>query len=475
MPEIINIAITVFYMYIIISTISVILLDNRNPEKSLSWVMVLVFLPFLGLLLYLLIGQDYRKRKMISRKSIHRITTRPCAAISIKELDTSEIDIDFAKLIYMLKSNSEADPYVQNKIEVFAVGENIFESIFEAIRNAKNHIHIEFFIFEDDNISNKLRELLIQKSKEGVRVRMIYDYVGSYKLSKNYLRSLRAAGVYCRPFLPLRLRLRRSKINYRNHRKLIVVDGTIGFTGGINIADRYIVGSELGKWRDTVVRIEGPGVHGIQKLFLIDWYFVERKVITDEKYFPKPSVFDKNNIIQVVPSGPDTDWQAIMQGICAAIMAANKYVYIHTPYFMPNDLVNGCIQMAALNGTEIRVMIPDKSDVKLTDLGTASFLADVMEAGVRVFRYKSGMLHSKAIVVDDFVSIVGSANIDDRSFKHNFEVNAFIYDEKTALQLKELFEDDMEYCEELNLNDWNKRPRRQKLKESFARLFSPLM
>lgn len=474
MPEILNIVITVFYIYIIISTISVILLENRNPEKSLSWVMVLVFLPFLGLLLYLLIGQDYRKRKMISRKSIQRIAMRPCAAIDINELDTSNIDIDFVKLIYMLKKNSEADPYVHNKIDVFAEGENIFESIFEAIRNAKNHIHIEFFIFEDDNISNKLRELLIQKSKEGVRVRMIYDYLGSYKLSKNYLRSLRAAGVYAKPFLPFRLRLRRSKINYRNHRKLIVVDGTIGFTGGINIADRYIIGSELGKWRDTVVRIEGSGVHGIQKLFLIDWYFVERKVITDEKYFPKPPVFD-NNIIQVVPSGPDTDWASIMQGICSAIMAANNYVYIHTPYFMPNELVNGCIQMAALSGTEIRLMIPEKSDALLSDMSTSSYLSGMMEAGVRVFKYKTGMLHSKAIVIDDFVSIVGSTNMDDRSFKHNFEVNAFIYDEKTALQLKELFEDDMEQCEELNLDNWNNRQRRQKLKESFARLFSPLM
>ncbi len=474
MPEIVSIALNVLYIYIIVSTISVILLENRNPEKSLSWVLVLVFLPFVGLLLYLLIGQDYRKRKIISRKSIQRIAMRPCAAIGLKELDTGEIDDNFVKLVHMLKNNSEADPYLNNKIDIFAEGENIFESIFEAIRSAKNHIHIEFFIFEDDNISNKLRELLIQKSKEGVRVRMIYDYVGSFKLSKNYLRSLRVAGVYARPFLPLRLRLRRSKINYRNHRKLIVIDGRIGFTGGINIADRYIVGSELGKWRDTVVRIEGAGVHGIQKLFLVDWYFVERKLITDEKYFPEPAVFN-DNLIQVVASGPDTDWKAIMQGICSAIMKANDYVYIHTPYFMPNELVNGCIQMAALSGTEIRVMIPDKSDVKLTDLGTASYLAGVMDAGVRVFKYKGGMLHSKAIVVDDYLSIVGSANIDDRSFKHHFEVNAFIYEEETALHLKKLFEDDMEECVELNLEDWNKRPRRQKLKESFARLFSPLM
>ena len=303
---------------------------------------------------------------------------------------------------------------------------------------------------------------------------MIYDYVGSINLSSRYLHTLRYAGVYVRPFLPLRLRLRRSKINYRNHRKLVIVDGKIGFTGGINIADRYLYGSKLGEWRDTVVRIEGAGVHGIQKLFLTDWYFVERKLITAAKYFPEPQRYEEN-LVQLVSSGPDTDWQSIMQGIAAAIMAAEKYVYIHTPYFMPNELMSGCIQMAALSGTEIRLMIPEKSDAPLSDLSSSSYLGDMMEAGVRVFIYKKGFLHSKAIVLDDFVSIIGSTNMDDRSFDQNFEANAFIYDTQTALQLKELFMNDLNKCEELTYDAWNNRKRRQKLKESFARLFSPLM
>ncbi len=474
MPEIISISFLVFYIYIITSTISVILMENRNPTKTLSWVLVLVFLPFIGMIFYMIIGQDYRKRKLISRKSIQRITMRPCASIDIKELDVSQIDENYVKIIKLLKNNSEADAYAFNKIDVFAEGENIFESIFEEIANAKNHIHIEFFIFEDDTISNKLRELLIRKAKEGVRVRMIYDYLGSYKLSNNYLSSLREAGVYTKAFLPLRLRLRRSKINYRNHRKLIVVDGIVGFTGGVNIADRYVFGSKLGKWRDTVVRIEGSGVHGIQKLFLIDWYFVEKKIITDSKYFPTPRKFEKN-IIQLVSSGPDTDWEGIMQGIAATISAAKKYIYIHTPYFMPNELILGVIQMAALSGVEVRLMIPLRSDSRLSDLSTATYLEAIMEAGARVYRYTSGMLHSKAIVIDDAISIVGSSNIDERSFNQNFEANAFIFDPNTALQLKRLFIDDIRHCEELNLDSWRNRKRRQKLKESYARLFSPLM
>ena len=464
----------VFYIYIIISTISVLLLENRNPVKSFSWLLVLVFLPVVGLVLYILLGQNYRKRKIISRKSIQRITERPVASFDIDKLSSEHMDQHFIKLTGLLKKNSEAEGYAYNKIEILSRGEDIFQSMFDAIRNAKNHIHIEFFIFEDDKLSNELRELLIKKSREGVRVRMIYDYVGSINLSSRYLHTLRYAGVYVRPFLPLRLRLRRSKINYRNHRKLVIVDGKIGFTGGINIADRYLYGSKLGEWRDTVVRIEGAGVHGIQKLFLTDWYFVERKLITAAKYFPEPQRYEEN-LVQLVSSGPDTDWQSIMQGIAAAIMAAEKYVYIHTPYFMPNELMSGCIQMAALSGTEIRLMIPEKSDAPLSDLSSSSYLGDMMEAGVRVFIYKKGFLHSKAIVLDDFVSIIGSTNMDDRSFDQNFEANAFIYDTQTALQLKELFMNDLNKCEELTYDAWNNRKRRQKLKESFARLFSPLM
>jgi len=305
---------------------------------------------------------------------------------------------------------------------------------------------------------------------------MIYDYWGSFDLSKRYLKSLRDAGVYVRSFLPFRFRFQfsSSRINYRNHRKLVIVDGKIGFTGGLNIADRYIYGNTLGKWRDTFVSFEGAAVHGLQLLFLVDWYFVDRKLITDEKYFPTPEVFD-TNLVQIVSSGPDSDWEAIMQGIASAIMSATRYIYIQSPYFMPNEVIASCIQMASLSGVEVRLMIPFRSDSRLSDASTFSFLGEALEAGVRVFHYKNGFLHSKAIVIDDSISIVGSCNLDERSFVHNFEANAFIYETKTALKLKDLFVNDMENCVEFTLEAWVKRKRRQKLKESFARLFSPLM
>jgi cardiolipin synthase A/B len=474
MNSLIIILLIVLYLYMIISAISVLLLENRNPVRSLSWVIVLVLLPIIGIILYLLIGQNYRKQKIISKKSIRHSTK-----LSKTELH-SEVFPEFItksqhlNLVNLLNKSSDAPAYAFNKIEVLADGEATFKAMFEAIKNAKEHIHIEFFIFDDDKISNQLRELLITKAKSGVRVRMIYDYLGSFDLSKRYLQTLKDAGAYVRPFLPLRLRLRRSKINFRNHRKLLIVDGKLGFTGGLNFADRYIFGNTLGIWRDTFVRFEGAVVHGMQSLFLTDWYFVERKLITDLKYYPKPKKFGEN-LVQIVSSGPDSDWESIMQGIASAFMSAGKYIYIHTPYFVPNDVILNAVSMAALSNVDVRLMIPTASDSKISDACTFSYLGEVLEAGVKVYQYKEGFLHSKAIVIDDFISVIGSANLDERSFNQNFEANAFIYDVETAIELKKLFVTDLNSCREITLDDWNNRKRSQKLKESFARLFSPII
>jgi cardiolipin synthase len=475
MTPIVTSLLIILYVYTTISTISVLLLENRNPVKSISWVLVLLFLPFVGLGLYLLLGQDYRKKKIISKKSIRSVIDRPVDLFDIDKLDTSMLTANHTNLLKMLYKNSEAAVYTDTKIEVLSDGISTFEALFDVIRNAKDHIHIQFFIFDDDKISNQLRELLIEKAKQGVRVRMIYDYWGSFGLSKAYLTSLETAGVFVRAFLPFRWRISRSsKINYRNHRKVLVVDGKIGFTGGLNVADRYVYGNKLGRWRDTVVRLEGAAVHGLQLLFMVDWFFVDRKLIEGSEYFPEPPKFD-SNLIQLVSSGPDSDWESIMQGIASAIMSATNNICIHTPYFMPNEVIASCLEMAALSGVDVRVMIPLRSDSKLSDASTFSYLGHALEAGVRIFIYNRGFLHSKAIVIDDFVSIIGSANLDERSFAQNFEANAFIYDAKTGHDLRTLFLKDMEYCKELTLDDWNNRKRSQKLKESFARLFSPLM
>ncbi len=475
MKHVFTTLIILLYLYTLISIISVLLLENRNPVKSISWVLVLLFMPVLGVFFYLLFGQDFRKKKIISQKSIRNLSIQPFAKFDIEKLDSSVMQSNHLNLVKLLYNNGEAEGFANNKIEIYSDGESTFKALFDAIEKAKDHIHIQFFIFDDDRISNQMREMLIKKAKEGVRVRMIYDYWGSFNLTKKYIKTLTDAGVYVKPFLPFRWQISRSsRINYRNHRKVVIVDGKIGFTGGLNVADRYIYGNELGKWRDTFIKLEGAVVHGLQLLFMVDWYFVDRKLIDGKEYFPKPKIFDQN-LIQIVSSGPDSDWPSILHGLASAFMSATKYIYIHSPYFMPTDEIATCIQMAALSGVDVRLMIPVRSDSRFSDASTASYIEKTLEAGVRVFRYKNGFLHSKAIVIDDIISIVGSTNMDERSFAQNFEANAFIYDTKTSIQLKELFLKDMENCEEINLETWSLRNRRQKLKESFARLFSPLM
>jgi len=475
MKHVFTVLIILLYLYTLISIILVLLLENRNPVKSISWVLVLLFLPILGMWFYLLVGQDYRKRKIISKKSIRSIKGLPFVAFDIEKLDSSEMQTNQINLVKLLYNNSEADGFANNRVEIFTNGVSTFEALFKSIQGAKEHIHIQFFIFENDKISNQLRELLIQKAKEGVRVRMIYDYWGSFNLTKQYLMSLREAGVYVSPFLPFRWQISRTnKINYRNHRKVVIVDGKIGFTGGLNIADRYIYGNKLGEWRDTFIKIEGSAVHGLQLLFILDWYFVDRKLIEGKEYFPKPRKYE-SNLIQIVSSGPDSDWPALMHGIVSAFMSATKYIYIHSPYFMPTDEIAATIQMAALSGVDVRLIIPVRSDSKFSDASTDSYLEKTLESGVKVYRYQKGFLHSKAMVIDDFISIVGSTNLDERSFVQNFEANAFIYDIKTASKLKESFLNDLESCEEITLEIWSLRNRVQKLKESIARLFSPLM
>ncbi|MBO7254932.1 MAG: PLDc N-terminal domain-containing protein, partial [Paludibacteraceae bacterium] len=273
----------ILYAYIILSIIVVILLENRNPAKSLVWVLVLIFLPVVGVIFYAFVGQDYRRRKIISKKSLHRLNLHlETDFYHNREQEKNDLPIGVKRTINLLEKNAEAPIYGQNKIDIFTSGRETFEAIFADIESAKEHIHVEFYIIEPDEIGYRFRDLLIKKSKEGIRVRLIYDHLGSFGLKKSFLQPLKDAGVFAHAFLPATY-IGFSKVNYRNHRKLIVVDGKIGYTGGINVADRYIKGNRLGLWRDTQVRLEGVAVHGLQNSFLIDWYFVSQKLITDAK------------------------------------------------------------------------------------------------------------------------------------------------------------------------------------------------
>ena len=466
----------ILYFYMVIVAISVVLLDNRNPIKQIAWIVCLILLPFAGLIFYVFFGRNYRKNKFFASKDFtNSPTKKPLDYDSVvSKLKASTLPYYLQQSVQLLIKSSNAAIYQDTGFDVFTSGEESFDKIFSDIENAKEHIHIEFFIIEDDNIGNQLRRLLIRKAQERVKVRVIYDYLGAFRLSESYKQSLKNEGVFIHSFLPFGPKIGFSKINYRNHRKIIVIDGKIGYTGGINIADRYIKGNRLGKWRDTIVRMEGEAVHGLQSLFLTDWYFVDNKLITEPKYYPAPQHFGKN-YTQIVHSGPDTDWESILQGLLSVVGNAKKNIYIHTPYFLPPESLMIALQMAALSGVDVRVILPLKSDTLIASAASSSYFLRIMEAGVRIFHYTDDFLHSKAITIDDEVGIVGSANIDTRSFEHNYEVNAFIYDKPTAETLRRAFENDLLSCHEIDADTWSRRKIFTRLKESIARLFSPLL
>jgi cardiolipin synthase A/B len=466
------------YLFTVVPTITVILLENRNPVKSLSWILVLIFLPVLGIIIYLYLGQDYRKQKIVAKRSIRRLHNRP--KIHLEELDVehSTLSPQSKHLIHLLQKNSEASAFKDSRVTLYTNGVDTFKALFDAIENAKKEIHVEFYIIENDTLGKQFRDILIRKAKEGVRIRLIFDYVGSFHFKRAPQNELRAAGVELYAFLPahFKITIRKNRINYRNHRKIVIVDGKVGFTGGLNIADRYLTGNKLGFWRDTFMSVEGPAVHGLQNAFLTDWFFVSRQLLSGDRYFPSILPFpEQNNVVQIVTSGPDSDWENIMQGIFVAITSATQYVYVQTPYFMPTDVIMSALQTAALGGVDVRVMMPERTDTPMTQSCSYSNITQSLEAGVKIYLYRTAFMHSKAIVIDDHLSTVGSSNMDFRSYEQNFELNAFIYDKKIARELKAIFLTDQQMCTEITLNEWRNRPLWTRVKESVARLFSPLL
>ena len=477
---ILKIAIYITYFAGIIYVVVTAILQNGNPVKTISWILVLVLLPVIGFIFFMFLGQNLRKEKIIARKglknhdSITSIAHEQVNNLSeIKNINS--LYEDNIQLITLLLNNSNAVVTVGNKVDILHDGNMTFESVISAIENAQSFIHLEYYIFADDNIGRRIIDILKRKAQSGIEVRMIVDDVGSWELKTPFYKEMWNSNIYIYSFLRVHFPKLTSKINYRNHRKIIIVDGKVGFVGGLNIADRYISGNKkLGIWRDTHLRIEGDAVNSLQTVFSIDWYFVSKEELNDKKYFPhqKP-IHDKT--VQIVSSGADSDWPSIMMGIIHAITSAKQSVYIETPYLIPTEGVLLALKTAALAGIDIKIIMPQKSDSMITLFSTRSYIRELLEAGVKIYFYQKGFLHSKILIIDNFVSIVGSANMDFRSFEQNFEISAFIYNTDIAQELTEKFFEDISNSNFITLTDWHSRSRMEKVKESFARLISPMM
>jgi len=469
------------YFITMLVIVGVIMLENRSPLKTLSWIIVLLLLPIMGVILYIFFGQNWRKEKIIARKGLKNHDLFASMSRSqVKELSDSNLLLNSGiytkrNIIRLLLNNANAIVTHGNSIQILNNGDQTFSAIISELKKAKVFIHIQYYIFDEDNIGNTIIDILKKKADEGVEVKLIIDDVGGWQHSDTFFEMLSEHGIQAERFLKVRFPMFTSKVNYRNHRKIVIIDGKTGFLGGINIADRYINGVEnLGVWRDMHLKIEGDAVLAMQEIFLTDWYFVKQEELTDQKYFPAIDPSD-DKLVQIVPSGPDSDWPAIMMGYIQSIASAMKYVYIATPYFMPTEPVLMAIKAAALGGIDVRILMPEKSDAEFVHMCSRSYIKELLIAGVKVYFYQKGFIHSKLLVVDDLLCSIGSTNMDFRSFEYNFEVNAFIYDEEKATEARNIYLDDLNDSRQIFPEVWKGRSKWMKFKESFARLFSPLL
>ncbi len=465
----------VAYVAIDIIVMLKVVMDNRQPSKTMAWLLVLWAVPFVGILLYFFFGQNTRKERLISERSLSQLTKR--SMFEYIEQKNLRLPESHRPLMMLFKNQSMALPFKDNEVTIYTSGYEFFPSLLRDISRAQKHIHIDLYIFEDDELGNLIADALIERAEHGVEVRVVYDDVGCLKVKNAFHERMRNAGIDIHPFMPVKFPKFTSKANYRNHRKIIVIDGQVGFIGGMNIATRYVKGTGAQPWRDTVTRVRGGAVYGLQRAFLVDWYFVDRTLITNRSYYPPldPSI-SNNCLAQVVTSSPTTLWPDIMQGYVRILLEAKRYVYMETPYFLPTEPVLFAMRTAALAGVDVRLILPMHSDSKIVEWASTSYVNEVEEAGVKVYFYQAGFNHSKFLVSDDSICTCGSTNIDFRSFEHNFEANVFFYDEGVALRMKKIFLNDQALSQtyddmvtRTHLTFW------KKLWLSLIRLLSPLL
>lgn len=463
------------YVVVTLAAMVAVLMDNGQPAKTMAWIMVLIFLPVVGFVLYFFFGRNTRKERMISQRSLDQLTKRSMSEFA--EQKDLKIPDEQEALVKLFTNQNWALPFKDNEVDIFTNGYDFFHSLLRDIGKAKHHVHIDSYIFNDDALGYMVADELIEKAQQGVEVRVIYDDVGCWNVKSDFFERMREAGIEVHAFMPVKFPAFTGKVNYRNHRKLCVVDGKTGYIGGMNIATRYIQGRSGQAWRDTHLRIRGGAVYGIQRAFLVDWYFVDRTLISNRRFYPDVSEKIRNDcLIQIVTSSPISPWPDIMQGYVRILLQAKHYVYMETPYFLPTEPVMFAMRTAALAGVDVRLMIPYKTDAKLVEWASRSYVTQTVESGVKVYLYKAGFNHSKLLVSDDALCTVGSTNIDFRSFENNFESNAFIYDVQMARRLKEVFLQDVRESVLLeDVKDLGHQTFIQHLWESLVRLVSPLL
>ncbi len=463
--------------------ISMVFLEKRKPENIIAWLSALTFLPIIGFLFYIVFGSglSVRTRRMIKKK---RISERDIIR-NIKGIQT----LEEAKVDGILKDDQElvslcysygSYPLPGNDIKIYTNGSDKLADLKKDLLNAKKSINIEYYIFANDKTGNDIMKILCQKASEGVDVKLIYDSIGSRKAPRRFFKKLEDAGGQVGEFFPpfMHIRLINLKLNYRNHRKVVVVDGKIGYTGGINIRNDHVgLDKKLKPWRDTHIRVEGAGVYALQNIFLDDWRYCKNdntplRLYLENGYFPSPSI-KGNATTQLVTSGPDSVVPKILETYVKMITNAKKRVYIQTPYFIPDDVFISALRIAVKSGIDVRIMVPKIPDKKTVYLATLSYLKEVAELGIKIYLY-NGFLHSKTLLVDDNKLSIGTCNTDNRSFRLNFEDTVIIYSKELNKQHRDIFEDDIKHSQQVDLNYFKKKRWLTKILQAIMHLFSAI-
>ncbi|TDG36705.1 cardiolipin synthase [Pedobacter changchengzhani] len=479
----IQLYIEIFYAIILLFVCLRIIYEVDTISKIYSYLLVVIFLPIIGMVVYFAMGNNYRKNKLYSKKLTrnndlfsrvrHHINQSSIAII--KDGKPSYLK-DNPQLAYLLL-HDKSPITKNNEVKLLLNGEETFPEIIRALKAAQNHIHIEYYIFEDDKIGCKIKDVLIEKAKQGISVRFIYDDFGSRSIRKRIVKELKDNGVEVYRFYKINFISLANRINYRNHRKIIVIDGETAFVGGINISERYSNPNPYQLyWRDTHIKIKGSGTANLQYIFLCDWNFCTgNQIAINESFFRTDLPTEAKVPLQIAASGPDSDSPTILYSIIQAISKAKHEVLITTPYFIPDESLINIIKIAALSGVSIKLIVPKKGDSFLVNAAACSFYSELIDAGVEIYLYTKGFIHAKTLVIDEAIAMVGTANMDIRSFELNFEVNAVIYDNNFAKEMRKAFENDLLDSIKINEKEWNERSKWKTFSEKIARLFSPLL
>lgn len=471
------------YLFVlnIILALMVVGFERRKPTATLSWLLVMLFLPGFGFILYLFLGQDLRKKRLFYIKEgeeryIYPLVQQQDERLHKNQLIFNDARIQEYKELIHLHLNNQSLYTQDNRVRIFKDGHDLFREITASLERAEKYIHMEYYIIRNDNLGRTILDVLIRKAQAGVEVKLLYDGMGCMHLPRKFFEPLLKAGGQTAVFFPPLLPYINLRINYRNHRKICLIDGLDGFTGGFNIGDEYLgISKTFGYWRDAHIQIKGSALDELELRFLLDWrYASHNNFIEAEGYFPS-RLSQGNTGVQIVSSGPDSKWSAIKNGYLKMINSARSNIYIQTPYFVPDDSILEGLKIAALSGIEVCLIIPGKPDHFFVHWASLSYVGELLEAGVRCYTFNRGFIHSKLIVIDGLVTSIGSANLDIRSFDLNFEVNAFIYDEKVSQDVSTFFIQDLQDCTEITLEDYLSRPVSIRIKEAFCRLLSPLL